>query len=51
MFTVMFAIPRTSGWLTHYEEMLLDSDQKIARPKQLYLGSPRRDFVPMDQRK
>ncbi|MCC6364335.1 MAG: citrate synthase [Bryobacterales bacterium] len=51
MFTVMFAIPRTVGWLTHYEEMLLDSDQKIARPKQLYLGAARRDFVPMDQRK
>jgi citrate synthase len=50
MFTVMFAIPRTAGWLTHYEEMLLDSDQKIARPKQLYLGSPRREFVPMDKR-
>ena len=50
MFTVMFAIPRTAGWLTHYEEMLLDSDQKIARPKQLYLGSPRRDFIPMDKR-
>ncbi|MFN7935622.1 MAG: citrate synthase [Bryobacteraceae bacterium] len=50
MFTVMFAIPRTAGWLTHYEEMLLDTDQKIARPKQLYLGSPRREFVPMDKR-
>jgi len=50
MFTVMFAIPRTAGWLTHYEEMLLDSDQKIARPKQLYLGSPRREFIPMDKR-
>ena len=51
MFTVMFAIPRTIGWLTHYEEMLVDADQKIARPKQLYLGSARRDFVPMDKRK
>ena len=51
MFTVMFAIPRTIGWLTHYEEMLCDSDQKIARPKQLFLGSERRDFIPMDQRK
>ncbi len=50
MFTVMFAIPRTSGWLTHWEEMLDDSDQKIARPKQLYLGSARRDFVPMEKR-
>ncbi|MBI4907027.1 MAG: citrate synthase [Acidobacteria bacterium] len=51
MFTVMFAMPRTIGWLTHYEEMLADSDQKIARPKQLFLGAARRDFVPMDQRK
>jgi citrate synthase len=50
MFTVMFAIPRTVGWLTHYEEMLTDSDQKIARPKQLYLGSARRDFTPMEKR-
>ncbi len=50
MFTVMFAIPRTVGWLTHYEEMLTDADQKIARPKQLYLGSGRRDFIPMDKR-
>lgn len=50
MFTVMFAIPRTIGWLTHYEEMLKDADQKIARPKQLFLGSQRRDFVPMDKR-
>jgi citrate synthase len=50
MFTVMFAIPRTVGWLTHYEEMLTDSDQKIARPKQVYLGPARRDFVPMAER-
>ncbi|MBI3679264.1 MAG: citrate synthase [Acidobacteria bacterium] len=50
MFTVMFAIPRTAGWLTHYEEMLVDADQKIARPKQLYLGAARRNFVPMDRR-
>jgi citrate synthase len=50
MFTVLFAIPRTSGWLAQWQELLQDSAQKIARPRQLYLGSPRRDFVPMAQR-
>ncbi len=44
MFTVLFAIPRTAGWLTHWEEMLEDGDQKIARPKQLYLGHGTRDL-------
>lgn len=51
MFTVLFAIPRTAGWLTHWEEMLDDPDQKIARPKQIYLGAARREFVPMSERK
>jgi citrate synthase len=50
LFTVMFAIPRTAGWLTHWEELLSDPDNKIARPKQIYLGAARREFVPMDQR-
>jgi citrate synthase len=50
MFTVMFAIPRTVGWLTHWVEMLEDNDQKIARPKQLFLGPARRDFIPMEKR-
>jgi citrate synthase len=49
-FPVLFAIPRTSGWFAHWEEMLLDSEQKIARPRQLYSGLPQRDFVPKDKR-
>jgi citrate synthase len=50
MFPVLFAIPRMSGWLAQWQEMLEDKDQKIARPRQLYLGPARRDFVPMDER-
>jgi citrate synthase len=49
MFTVLFAIPRTSGWLAHWQE-LLQQDQRIARPRQLYIGEPERDYVPLDQR-
>jgi citrate synthase len=49
MFTVLFAIPRTSGWLAHWVE-LLEQDQKIARPRQLYVGAGARDYVPIDQR-
>jgi citrate synthase len=49
MFTVLFAIPRTSGWLAHFQE-LLAQDMKIARPRQLYIGSDVRDYVPMTQR-
>jgi citrate synthase len=51
MFPVMFAIPRTSGWLAQWEEMLLDKDQKIARPRQIYTGYDERKFVPMGERK
>jgi citrate synthase len=51
MFPVLFAIPRTSGWIAQWEEMLLDHEQKLARPKQLYLGADKRDYVPMEQRK
>jgi len=51
MFPVLFAIPRTSGWIAQWEEMLTDSDQKLARPKQLYLGTEKRDYVPMEKRK
>ncbi len=47
MFPVLFAIPRTIGWLAQWEEMLLDADQKISRPRQLYLGPRRRDYIPM----
>lgn len=50
MFTVLFAIPRTAGWLAQWLEMLSDPELKIARPRQLYLGAPRRDFVPMEKR-
>jgi citrate synthase len=50
MFPVLFAIPRTSGWLAQWEEMLLDTEQKIARPRQVYLGPPRRDYVPLAAR-
>ncbi len=49
MFTVLFAIPRTSGWLAHWVE-LLEQDQKIARPRQLYTGVGARDYVAMDGR-
>ena len=50
MFPVLFAIPRTSGWIAQLEEMLLDSEQKIARPKQIYIGAKRRDYTPVDKR-
>ncbi len=49
MFPVLFAIPRISGWLAHWEEML-DQDSKIARPRQLYIGSETRSYVGIDQR-
>jgi citrate synthase len=50
MFPVLFAIPRTAGWIAQWEEMLLDSEQKIARPRQVYLGHDARSFVPIEQR-
>ncbi|GAA1632777.1 citrate synthase [Kribbella alba] len=50
MFTVLFAIPRTSGWLAQWLEMLGDSDQKIARPKQIYTGARGVQYVPMGDR-
>ena len=50
MFTVLFAIPRTVGWLAQWEEMLLDPEQKIARPRQIYTGYESRDWVPIDKR-
>ncbi|MBA3765465.1 MAG: citrate synthase [Acidobacteria bacterium] len=51
MFPVLFAIPRTSGWLAQWVELLHDADQKIARPRQIYLGSDERDYLPIEQRK
>jgi citrate synthase len=50
MFPVLFAIPRTVGWLAQWEEMLLDSEQKIARPRQIYEGYGERTFVPIEDR-
>jgi citrate synthase len=50
MFPVLFAIPRTSGWMAQWEEMLTDPDQKLARPKQVYLGAETRDYVLIDKR-
>jgi len=50
MFPVLFAIPRTSGWLAQWAELLDDPDQKIARPRQVYLGERTRKYVPMKQR-
>jgi citrate synthase len=49
MFTVLFAIPRTSGWLAHFQE-LLHQDVKIARPRQLYVGAEERKYVPIEDR-
>jgi len=50
-FTVLFAIPRTAGWLAQWQELLADPEQKIARPRQVYTGSRRRDYVPMGERR
>ena len=50
MFPVLFAIPRTVGWCAQWEEMVKDSEQKIARPRQVYTGSGRREYVAMDKR-
>jgi len=50
MFPVLFAIGRMSGWLAQWEEMVQDKEQKIARPRQVYLGEDKRDFVPMLKR-
>jgi citrate synthase len=50
MFTVMFAIPRTSGWIAQWLEMVKDEETKIARPRQIYTGERDRDYVPIDER-
>jgi len=50
MFPVLFALARTVGWIAQWEEMLLDPEQKIARPRQIYLGHARRDYVPREKR-
>ncbi len=51
MFPVLFAIPRISGWLAQWQEMLMDKEQKIARPRQVYTGSDTRDYVPVEKRR
>jgi citrate synthase len=50
MFTVMFAIPRTSGWVAQWLEMIDDKEQKIARPRQIYTGKRDRDYVAIGER-
>lgn len=50
MFTVIFAMARTIGWITHWNEMLSDPELKIGRPRQLYTGEKQRSFIPMDKR-
>ena len=46
----MFAIGRTVGWLAQWGELLTDPEQRIARPRQIYLGADQRDFTPIDKR-
>ena len=50
MFPVLFAIPRTSGWIAQWLEMIDDKEQKIARPRQIYTGERARDYVPIGER-
>lgn len=50
MFTVIFALARTVGWISHWHEMISDPNQKIGRPRQLYTGAPRRDYTPVGKR-
>jgi citrate synthase len=51
LFPTLFAIPRTAGWLAQWQEMLLDEDQRIARPRQVYSGEEERDYVPLEKRR
>ena len=50
MFTVLFAVARTVGWISQWKEMIEDPSQRIGRPRQVYTGPTRRDFVPLDAR-
>ena len=50
MFTPIFALARTAGWISQWKEMIADTSQKIGRPRQLYTGAPYRDYLPFDQR-
>ena len=51
MFTVLFAVARTVGWIAQWKEMIEDPHQKLGRPRQLYTGSPRREYQPISRRK
>jgi len=51
MFPVLFAIPRTAGWLAQWEEMMRDPETKIARPRQIFVGAAERDVPPLDARR
>ncbi len=51
LFTPMFAVARTAGWVAQWRELMEDPDYRIGRPRQLYTGYPRRDFVPVEKRK
>jgi len=50
MFTVLFAIARTVGWIAQWKEMIEDPEQRIGRPRQLYMGEPERAYVPFSER-
>jgi len=50
MFPVLFAIPRTAGWIAQWLEMVQDEEQRIARPRQIYLGHGTRDYIPIEKR-
>jgi len=50
MFTAIFALARTAGWIAQWSEMVSDEELKIGRPRQLYIGSTRRDLLPIEQR-
>src|SRR6201984_2628230 len=51
MFTVLFAVARTVGWIAQWKEMIEDPDQRIGRPRQLYTGARRRDYIPISRRR
>jgi citrate synthase len=51
MFTVLFAVARTVGWIAQWTEMMEDDSQKIGRPRQVYTGAPKRDYVPCNKRR
>jgi citrate synthase len=50
MFTVLFAIGRLPGWIAHWKEMQANPNKRICRPRQVYIGATKRDFVPLEQR-